>query len=125
MIWNDAQAIKDIANKINEILDQARSEAKKQVDLLQGNSQDKNDLELKLVNSNTESEINKIKNDASNILNNIKSDIENSLNSITDSNLDAKKQELTEKFNNLKNNADSNFGQFNNLLDEVKNLNSV
>ncbi|WP_322900754.1 hypothetical protein [Mycoplasmopsis felis] len=122
---NDVQAIKDIANKINEILDQARIEAKKQVDLLQGNSQDKNDLELKLVNSNTESEINKIKNDASNILNNIKSDIENSLNSITDSNLDAKKQELTEKFNNLKNNADSNFGQFNNLLDEVKNLNSV
>ncbi|MCU9932208.1 hypothetical protein NW733_06240 [Mycoplasmopsis felis] len=122
---NDVQAIKDIANKINEILDQARIEAKKQVDLLQGNSQDKNDLELKLVNSNTETGINKIKNDASNILNNIKSDIENSLNSITDSNLDAKKQELTEKFNNLKNNADSNFGQFNNLLDEVKNLNSV
>ncbi|WAM00732.1 hypothetical protein NWE60_04645 [Mycoplasmopsis felis] len=51
---NDVQAIKDIANKINEILDRARSEAKKQVDLLQGNSQDKNDLELKLVNSNTE-----------------------------------------------------------------------
>ncbi|UWV85578.1 hypothetical protein NW066_02770 [Mycoplasmopsis felis] len=121
---NDVQAIKDIANKIN-ILDRARSEAKKQVDLLQGNSQDKNDLELKLVNSNTESEINKIKNDASNILNNIKSDIENSLNSITDSNLDVKKQELTEKFNNLKNNADSNFGQFNNLLEEVKNLNSI